>query len=43
MFQTRLMIIFELAFKRKWVKLCKQFKYYHEIRLKRQINLTKSG
>jgi len=29
------MIIFELTFKRKWVKWCKQFKYYNEMRLKR--------
>jgi len=29
------MIIFELTFKRKYVKPCKQFKFYHEMRLKR--------
>jgi len=29
------MIIFDLTLKRKCVKRCKQFKYYHEIRLKR--------
>jgi len=34
-------IIFELTLKRKCVKWCKQLKYYHEIRLKRQINLRK--
>jgi len=34
------MIIFELTLKRKCVKWYKQFKYHHEIRLKRQINLT---
>jgi len=28
------MIIFELTLKRKCVKWCKQFKYYHEMRLK---------
>jgi len=28
------MIIFELTLKRKCVKRCKQFKYYHEMRLK---------
>jgi len=37
------MIIFELTLKRKCVKRCKQSKYYHEIRLKRQINLTIFG
>jgi len=37
------MIIFELTLKRKYVKQCKQFKYYHEMRLKRQINLIKFG
>jgi len=37
------MIIFELTLKRKCVKRCKQFKYYHEMRLKHQINLTKFG
>jgi len=35
------MIIFELTLKQKCVKHYKQFKYYHEIRLKREINLTK--
>jgi len=33
-FQMHFMIIFELAFKQKWVKRCKKFKYYHEMRLK---------
>jgi len=37
------MIIFELTLKRKCVKRCKQFKYYREMFLKRQINLTKLG
>jgi len=37
------MKIFELTLKRKCVKWCKQFKYYHEMRSKRQINLTKIG
>jgi len=37
------MIIFELILKRKYVKQCKQFKYYNEIRLKRRINLIKFG
>jgi len=37
------MIIFELTLKRKCIKQYKQFKYYHEMRLKRQINLTKFG
>jgi len=37
------MIIFELILKRKYIKRDKQFKYYHEIRLKRQINLIKFG
>jgi len=36
-------IIFELTLKKKCVKQGKQFKYYHEMRLKREINLTKSG
>jgi len=36
------MIIFELA-ARKCVKQCKWFKYYHEMRLKCQINLKKFG
>jgi len=35
------MIIFELILKQKCVKQYKQFKYYHKMRLKRQINLTK--
>ena len=35
------MIIFELTLKQKYVKRCKQFKYYHEMRLKCHINLTK--
>jgi len=34
------MIIFKLTLKQKCIKLCKQFKYYHEIRLKHQ-NLVK--
>jgi len=34
-FQMCFMIIFELTLKRKCVKECKQFKYEHEIRLKR--------
>jgi len=29
------MMKFELTLKRKCVKRCKQFKYFHEIRLKR--------
>jgi len=29
------MIIFELAFKQKWIKRCEPFKYYYEMRLKR--------
>ena len=37
------MIIFELTLKRKCVKQYKQFKYYQEMYLKRQINLTKLG
>ena len=37
------MIIFELTLKQKCVKQCKQFKYYQEIHLKRQINLIKFG
>jgi len=37
------MIIFELTLKQKCVKRCKQLKYYNEMRLKRQINLTKLG
>jgi len=37
------MIIFELTLKWKCVKRYKEFKYYHEIHLKRQINLTKFG
>jgi len=37
------MITFELTLKLKCVKQCKQFKYYYEMCLKRQINLTKSG
>jgi len=37
------MIVFELILKRKCVKQCKQFKYYHEMHLKREINLTKFG
>jgi len=39
------MLIFELTLKRKCVKWCKQFKYYHEMHLKRQItsqNLVKN-
>jgi len=36
-------IIFELTLKRKCVKHDKQFKYYHDMRLKREINLTKFG
>jgi len=35
------MIILKLTLKRKCVQQGKQFKYYNEIRLKRQINLTK--
>jgi len=35
------MIIFELTLKQKCDKRYKQFKYYHEMRLKRQKNLTK--
>jgi len=35
------MIIFELALKQKCVKRYKQFKYYHGMLFKRQINLTK--
>jgi len=35
------MIIFELTLKQRCVKLCKQFKYYYEMRLKRQTNVTK--
>jgi len=31
----------ELILKRKYVKRCKQFKYYHEMHLKCQISLTK--
>jgi len=37
------MIIFELTLKQKCVKRRKQFKYYHEVRLKYQIILTKFG
>jgi len=39
-FKAYFMIIFELALKRKCVKT-KQFKYYHEMHLKRHINLIK--
>jgi len=35
------MIIFELTLKQKYIKRYKQFKYYHEMRLKRRINLIK--
>jgi len=35
------MIIFELILKKKCAKQDKQFKYYHKMRLKRRINLTK--
>jgi len=35
------MVVFDLILKRKYVKQCKQLKYYHEMCLKRQINLTK--
>jgi len=35
------MIIFKLTLKRKCVKRGKQFKYYHEMPLKHQINLIK--
>jgi len=37
------MIIFKLTLKQKYVKQYKQFKYYHEMHLKCQINLTKFG
>jgi len=37
------MIIFELTLKRKYDKRDKQFKYYHDMHLKCQINLTKFG
>jgi len=37
------MVTFKLTLKRKCVKWCKQFKYYYEMRLKPQINLTKFG
>jgi len=37
------MVIFELTLKLECVKRYKQFKYYNEIRLKREINLTKFG
>jgi len=37
------MVAFELFTPQKCVKWCKQLKWYHEKRLKRQINLTKFG
>jgi len=37
------MIIFDLTLKQKCVKRGKQYKYYHEMRLKSQVNLTKFG
>jgi len=36
-----IMIIFELILKRRCMKRCTTFKYYDEMRLKPQINLTK--
>jgi len=42
-FQGHFNLVFELTLKRKCIKRYKQLKYYHEICLKCEINLTKFG